>query len=208
MTWIVSAADSCINTGGVHQAKNVKQKKWHSFSKLSLKTSEFRPSSFPIQTFHHEKEHFRRHQHETEQQRRRLPPHQRQQQQTAPFELSPILRPDTLFTTSTPTLAEEEAHHVAGHEGRQQPGSQLIPGDHAAASADPTLPSPASAVASLTRDLEQSLSLQSAMRGQFVVKPQVTRAECPNVDGWWCTHTPLCLSPPSPTLHCLVSLHV
>ena len=152
-----------------------------------------------MQTFHHEKEHFKRHQHETEQ-------HRRRHQQAAPFELSPIPRPDTLFATSTPTLAEE-AHHVAAHES----GSQLMPGDHAAAaaSADPTLPSPASAVASLTRDLEQSLSLQSAMRGQFVVKPQVTRASCPvrmSMDGGVHTHT-LCLSP-SPTLHFLVSLHV
>ena len=127
-----------------------------------------------MQTFH-EKEHFKRHQLETEQQQqRRLPPPH--QQQTVPFELSPIPRPDTLFTTSTPTLAEG-AHNVA-HEGRQ-PGIQ-VPGDRghaaAAASVDPTLPSPASAVASLTRDLEQTLSLQSAMRGQFVVKPQVTRA--------------------------------
>lgn len=38
------------------------------------------------------------------------------------------------------------------------------------------LPSPASAVASLTRDLESTLhtlDLQAAMRGQYVVKPQV-----------------------------------
>ena len=89
-------------------------------------------------------------------------PHQQQQQQAVPFELSPIPRPGALFATSTPTLAEEIP-------GGKIPGSQ--PG---AAAADPTLPSPASAVASLTRDLEQSLSLQLAMRGQFVVKPQVT----------------------------------
>ena len=35
------------------------------------------------------------------------------------------------------------------------------------------LPSPASAVASLTRDLETTLDLQAAVRGQYVVKPQV-----------------------------------
>lgn len=38
------------------------------------------------------------------------------------------------------------------------------------------LPSPASTVASLTRDLEDTLTLdlQAAMRGQYVVKPQVS----------------------------------
>jgi hypothetical protein len=41
---------------------------------------------------------------------------------------------------------------------------------------DDPLPSPASTVASLTRELEdtlQTLDLQAAMKGQFVVKPQV-----------------------------------
>ena len=40
------------------------------------------------------------------------------------------------------------------------------------------LPSPASTVASLTRDLEDTLTLdlQAAMRGQYVVKPQVKKA--------------------------------
>ena len=41
---------------------------------------------------------------------------------------------------------------------------------------DDPLPSPASTVASLTRELEdtlQTLDLQAAMRGQYVVKPQV-----------------------------------
>lgn len=41
---------------------------------------------------------------------------------------------------------------------------------------DDPFPSPDSTVASLTRELEdtlQTLDLQAAMRGQFVVKPQV-----------------------------------
>lgn len=41
---------------------------------------------------------------------------------------------------------------------------------------DNPLPSPASTVASLTRELEdtlQTLDLRAAMRGQYVVKPQV-----------------------------------
>ena len=41
---------------------------------------------------------------------------------------------------------------------------------------DDTLPSPASTVASVTRELEdtlQTLDLHTAMRGQYVVKPQV-----------------------------------
>ena len=93
----------------------------------------------------------------------------------APFELSPIPRPETLFTTSTPTLNQEDhQQEVNTRSGRGQTGghNQLTVPEGSAV--DPTLPSPASAVASLTRDLEQSLSLQSAMRGQFVVKPQVT----------------------------------
>lgn len=35
------------------------------------------------------------------------------------------------------------------------------------------LPSPASTIESLTRELEHSLDINSAIRGQFVVKPQV-----------------------------------
>ena len=127
------------------------------------------PPTF-AQTFH-EKERNRRHQHEQQQ-------HQAQQQQgaaAAPFELSPIPRPETLFTTSTPTLHEDQQHEVNTRSGRGQTGGQLTVPESVA---DPTLPSPASAVASLTRDLEQSLSLQSAMRGQFVVKPQVTVWPC------------------------------
>ena len=123
------------------------------------------PPTF-AQTFH-EKERNRRHHREQQQQ------HQAQQQAAAavPFELSPIPRPETLFTTSTPTLHEAQQLEVNTRSGRGQTGGQLTVPESVA---DPTLPSPASAVASLTRDLEQSLSLQSAMRGQFVVKPQVT----------------------------------
>ena len=132
-----------------------------------------------MQTFHKKERSKQRHQHETEHHR------YRQEQQTVPFELSPIPRPDTLFTTSTPTLTVEGLSPDSGRSHQLNPGPSSV---------DPTLPSPASAVASLTRDLEQSLSLQSAMRGQFVVKPQVTVAVC-------LTIPPLCPSPSS-TLNC------
>jgi hypothetical protein len=38
------------------------------------------------------------------------------------------------------------------------------------------LPSPASAIASLAREFEQSLDLRAATKGQYVVKPQVINA--------------------------------
>lgn len=36
-----------------------------------------------------------------------------------------------------------------------------------------TLPSPASTIESLTRELEHSLDIRSAVKGEYVVKPQV-----------------------------------
>jgi hypothetical protein len=79
--------------------------------------------------------------------------------------------------TSTPRLAfeEEAAAATASGVGTSALAAPLSSGAAGGGVFDPSLPSPASTVASLTRDLEQTLSLQSAMRGQFVVKPQVKK---------------------------------
>jgi hypothetical protein len=80
--------------------------------------------------------------------------------------------------TSTPRLAfeEEAAAATASGVGTSALAAPLSSSGAAGGGVfDPSLPSPASTVASLTRDLEQTLSLQSAMRGQFVVKPQVKK---------------------------------
>ena len=149
----------------------------------------------PFAQTYHEKERFRRHHHDQQ--------HQVQQQASvaAPFELSPIPRPETLFTTSTPTLNQEEAaqQEVSTRSGRGQTGGHHQLTVPEVSSVDPTLPSPASAVASLTRDLEQSLSLQSAMRGQFVVKPQVKL---------WACCLSVCVPLPRSSIFCLVSIQV
>ena len=55
--------------------------------------------------------------------------------------------------------------------GRQTSVSRLT-SQQGGAGCDP-LPSPQTAIDSLTRDLESKLDLQAALSGQFVVKPQV-----------------------------------
>lgn len=39
-----------------------------------------------------------------------------------------------------------------------------------------SLPSPSSTIESLTREFEHSLDIHSAIKGQYVVKPQVSRS--------------------------------
>jgi len=60
---------------------------------------------------------------------------------------------------------------VAGKRGTGAASTRLHEAAVGGGESDP-LPSPDSAVASLTRDLETTLDLQAALRGQYVVKPQ------------------------------------
>ena len=68
-----------------------------------------------------------------------------------------------------PVRRQEYTSPLFSHPTYHHTSTPRISNDH-------PLPSPASTVASLTRELEDTLTLdlQAAMRGQYVVKPQVS----------------------------------
>ena len=77
----------------------------------------------------------------------------------------------------SPAVVQQQLSPRGGAAGQQlslrpQTSVSRLTSQQGGAGCDP-LPSPQTAIDSLTRDLESKLDLQAALSGQFVVKPQV-----------------------------------